>query len=502
MKYKPVVLIVLDGWGYREEMKDNAIASAKKPFFDHLWQTYPHCLLKASGPAVGLPEGQIGTSEIGHLTIGAGQVVETELVRINKSITDGTFGQNPAFQKLFTWVKENNSTLQVMGLVSPGGIHSHSDHLYAFLATAKDAGVTKVAIHAFLDGRDDPPKSGADYLVDLENKIKEIGIGHIASVCGRYFAMDRDHNWDRTDIALKVITEGQEEISALSPSEAVRARYEQGESDEYLKPLIFSGLDGQTTSLTPNDAIFMFNFRTDRLRQLAHKLKEQMIAKNWNIATMTDYGDDLDLPAAFPNIKVADTLAKEISQAGLTQTHIAETEKFAHATYFLDGGGEKTVPGEKQILIESRKDIATHDQAPEMKAKEITDIALKEISAGGDFIFINYANADMVGHTANVPAIITAVETIDGELKRIVEAVTAAGGVALITADHGNAELNVDQATGKPHTAHTTNPVPCLLTTTDFKLRDGTLANIAGTILKLLELETPKKMERNLIDKL
>jgi len=494
-KYKPVVLIILDGWGYREEKKDNAIATANTPFFDHLWQTCPHSLLQASGPAVGLPEGQIGNSEVGHMTIGAGRVIDTDLVRISKAISSGEFKNNPVFQQLFNHAKENNSTLQIMGLVGPGGVHSYQEHLIAFLEAAKEAGVTKIAIHAFLDGRDLPPQSGADYLAELENELDKLGVGQIATVIGRYFAMDRDSNWDRVELALNAIQKGEGEmIENKKPSEAVREKYALGEVDEHLKPLIFSA-----DHLSKNDSLFIFNFRADRVRMISRKLKEQASEMNWLIGSMTEYEQSSGLLVAFPPVNIESTLAKEVSRAGLTQAHIAETEKFAHATYFLNGGVEQPYPGEEQILIDSRKDIATHDQAPEMKAKEIADAAIAKIEAGTDLIFINFANADMVGHTANVPAIITAIETLDTQLKRVVEKTNEAGGAVLITADHGNAELNIDPATGARHTAHTTNPVPCILTVGD-KIKNGTLANIAPTILELMGLPRPTQMENSLLD--
>lgn len=508
--YKPVALIILDGWGQREETKDNAIAAAKKPFFDSLWVKYPHTLLAASGLAVGLPAGQIGSSETGHLTIGAGKIVDTDLSRINQAVADGSFAQNPVFTGLFDAVKNHNSTLHVMGLIGPGGVHALDEHLLAFLRIAKNAGVAKVVIHAFLDGRDTPPQSGAGYLAKLETAIAGIysnlngGAGQcqIVSITGRYFAMDRDQNWDRLAKFLDALTNGRGEAAPAGqkPSEALALKYAAGADDEHLPPIIFPPADRQPTTLAPNDAIFIFNFRPDRVRMLTRKLMAKQAENNWTIATMTEYDQDFNLPVAFPSTDIPNTLAGEIAAAGLTQTHIAETEKFAHATYFLNGGRTAPYPNEKQILIPSRKDIATHDQAPEMKAREIADTALAEIAAGTDFIFINFANADMVGHTANVPAIITAIQTLDRELKRVVEAVLVAGGVALITADHGNAELNVDPQTGAPHTAHTVNPVPFIATNSDFTLAEnGSLANIAGTALKLLDLPKPDAMEEGLL---
>jgi len=499
---KIVALIVLDGWGYREEKTNNAIASAHKPFFDSLWTEYPHSLLSASGPAVGLPEGQIGNSEVGHMTIGAGQITDTDLVRISKAIQDGEFKNIPAFTKLFEHLKQYNSTLHIMGLIGPGGVHSYQEHLMAFLQSAKTAGLKKIAIHAFMDGRDLAPQSGATYLEEINQKLIELGIGHIATVTGRYYAMDRDSNWNRLDLALSAITKGQGEIiKNISPAEAVRQKYKNNEVDELLKPMVFLTKDEQPTMLEKNDGIFIFNFRADRIRMITKKLKEQKDELNLDIVTMTEYEQDLNLPVAFPPIKIDNTLAKEISLAGLTQAHIAETEKFAHATYFLNGGVEQAYPNENQILISSHKDVATHDQAPEMRAKEITDKALEQIELGTDFLFINYANADMVGHTANVPAIIKAIETLDEQLRRLIEKIEEVKGIAIITADHGNAELNINPETGKPHTAHTTNPVPLIITDKNIKIiSGGTLVNLAGTILKLLNIKAPANMASSLID--
>lgn len=497
-------MIILDGWGYREDPKDNAIAAAKKPNWDALWAKYPHCLLAASGPAVGLPAGQIGNSEVGHMTIGAGKVIDTDLVRISKAIEQGRFADNPVFRQLFKQVEDHNSTLQVMGLIGPGGVHSYQEHLIAFLRAAKEAGVKRVLIHAFMDGRDLAPQSGAEHLASLQSEMAKLGIGRIASVCGRYYAMDRDSNWDRTELALSAIEKGQGEIiSDRSPAEAVREKYQNGEVDEHLKPLVFPDPSDQPGILSKNDAIFVFNFRADRVRMITGELLKRQAENGWLIATMTEYGQSFHLPVAFPPVPIESTLAKEISRAGLSQAHIAETEKFAHATYFLNGGVETAYPGEKHILIDSRRDVATHDQAPEMKAKEIADAAIAEIEAGTDFLFINFANADMVGHTAKVPAIITAIETLDREIGRVAEKIAAAGGVALITADHGNAELNRDPLTGAPHTAHTENPVPCLITMTGVSLAaNGSLDRIAATILALLGLPKAAEMSAGLLDPL
>jgi len=490
-----VALIVLDGWGYREDAKDNAIAASKKPFFDSLWKNYPHSLLKASGNAVGLPEGQMGNSEVGHTTIGAGKICDTELVRIGKSIESGEFDKNPAFTSLFEHVKKHSSVLHAQGLVSSGGVHSHQDHLYAFLRLAKKVGIKKVAIHVFTDGRDTAPQSGASYLKDLEKVVAEVGNAFIASISGRFYAMDRDQNWDRLKKTEEAIFECKGNVCTIQPSEYLNGLYQQNLKDELLEPIVCLDEMGEGCSIEKNDGVLFFNFRADRARMLTEKILEKQKSENLAVVTFCEYDPDYKCLVAFPPMKIETTLAAEISKAGLTQAHIAETEKFPHATYFLNGGREEPYKNEKHIMLPSRKDIKTHDQAPKMRAEGIADKVIEEINAGDDFIFINFANPDMVGHTANVPAIIQAIEETDAQLKRVIDALTAKGGIAFITADHGNAEINVDQQTGIPHTSHTTNPVPAILTSHDYKLKDGGLADIAPTILELLNLEKPKCMD-------
>lgn len=498
---KTIALIVLDGWGYREDEKDNAVAKAKKPFFDALWQKYPHALLEASGEYVGLPDGQMGNSEIGHMTIGAGKVIDTDLVRIGKAIKDGSFAKNPAFKALFDHVKKNNSTLHCMGLLSPGGVHSHEEHLYAFLKTAKENGIKKVAIHVFTDGRDTPPQSASESLKHLEKVLAEIGVGFIATVSGRFFAMDRDNNWDRLAKAEQALFECKGNICTIKPSARVEELYKEGKLDEHLEPLVCLDLDGKGCAIEDNDAVFFFNFRADRARMLSTKLMEKQAKNNVCFVTLTEYGSEFKCIVAFPTISIDTTIAKEISEAGMTQVHIAETEKFPHATYFLNGGVEKPYPGESHELLASRKDVATHDLAPEMRAEAIADKAVEYIDMGIDFMFINFANPDMVGHTANVPAIVTAIETVDRELKKVIEALEARGGIAFITADHGNAEVNVDPTTGKKHTAHTTNPVPVILTSENYTLKNGGLSDIAPTTLSLLGLKQPPGMTGKVLAK-
>ncbi|MDO8669671.1 MAG: 2,3-bisphosphoglycerate-independent phosphoglycerate mutase, partial [Candidatus Buchananbacteria bacterium] len=488
-------LIILDGWGYREDKEHNAVFQAKTPFFDYLWDNFPHSFLSASGESVGLPLGQMGNSEVGHITIGAGKIIDTDLVRISKAAASGEFISNHAFVKLFEHVKNNNSTLHIQGLIGPGGIHSHSDHLKAFLKAAKDAGVEKIAIDAFTDGRDTPPQSAALYLKEIEDIIDDLGIGFIATASGRFYAMDRDNNWDRLKKAEEAIFDCQGHICKnRKPSEVVQELYRQGVLDEHLEPLVFLDDKNDAYPIRNNDGVLFFNFRADRARMLSRKILEKASQMNLCFITMTEYNKEFDCLVAFPSQEIETTLAGEVSKAGLSQAHIAETEKFAHATYFLNGGKEDAHENEKHIMLESYKDITTHDQKPEMRAEAIADKAIEEIKNGTDFIFINFANPDMVGHTANVPAIIKALEEVDKQLKRVVMATEEAGGVAFITADHGNAELNVDLLTGEKHTAHTTNLVPAIITKKDYDLKSGGLADITPTLLKIMKINQPKSM--------
>lgn len=501
--FTQAVLIVLDGWGYREDASHNAVAAAKKPFFDKIWKEYPHTLLEASGLHVGLPEGQMGNSEIGHTTIGAGTVIDTDLVRIAKSIKGGEFNKIPAFVKLFDHVKRNGSTLHVKGLIGNGGVHAHQDHLVAFVSAAKEAGIKNVAIHAYTDGRDTAPQSSAQFLRELESDLEKIGVGFIATATGRFYAMDRDNNWDRVKKAEEALFECKGNICKPGdvPSEIISKLHATGVMDEHLEPVIFLDKSGKSYPIKANDAVFFFNFRADRARMISKKMIERAEKENIAFATLTEYDKTFKCEVAFPPRTIETTIAKEVSAAGLTQAHIAETEKFPHATYFLNGGIEVKYPGEKHILLDSRKDVKTHDLAPEMRAEAIADKAIEEINAGTNFIFINFANPDMVGHTANVPAIIKAVETVDRELSRVIKALEAKGGVAFVTADHGNAEVNIDPVTGEKHTAHTINPVPAVVTSKEVSVASGGLADIAPTILALLDIKKPKGMTGKILVK-
>jgi 2,3-bisphosphoglycerate-independent phosphoglycerate mutase len=503
LPHLPVALIVLDGWGHRTDATHNAVAAAKKPFFDSLWRDCPHSLLEASGLAVGLPPGQMGNSEVGHTTIGAGAILDTDLVRIDKSANAGEFVKNPTMIALFDYIKGQTlyptlPTLHVIGLVSDGGVHSHENHLHAFLDAAKKTGVQKIAIHVITDGRDTAPQSAAGYMKKLTAKIAKLDpTGQhifIATISGRYYAMDRDKNWDRMALAEAAIFDGGGTSASvrtkLGAVEYLEKEYAGGAKDELLPPVVL-----RAAPLLPHDGVFVFNFRADRMRMLAERLS---LKKDIHIAAMTEFSPEFPFPIAFPLKIVEATLAEQVANAGMSQAHIAETEKFPHATYFLNGGREKPHVGERHIMLASRKDVKTHDQAPEMRAEAIADKAIEEIAAGTNFIFINFANPDMVGHTANVPAIITAIETVDAQLKRVINALEKVGGQAIIIADHGNAEVNIDPETGAPHTAHTTNRVPCILAgdlgKAKHKLSNGGLADVAPTILSLLGLKQPAAM--------
>lgn len=496
----PVVLVVLDGWGLREETAHNGVALAKTPWFDRLVSAYPFTQLEASGEAVGLPAGQMGNSEVGHTTIGAGCVLFQDLVRLTKAAQTGEFAQNPAFQQAFDHVKTRGSQLHVIGMLSQGGVHSHEDHLLEVVSSARSAGIERVVIHAFLDGRDAPKTSGLESLKKLESFVESVGGVAIGSVTGRYYAMDRDTNWDRTDKAVAAIFNGIADRvyeTSIKPSQIIQERYHDQVFDEHMEPMVFQTADGTVLEVQDGDAIIFTNFRKDRAKQLSLKICEHIEDKDLCFVTMTNYGSEIKALVAYSPQEITTTLGKIIAEAGLKQVHIAETEKFPHATYFLNGGRQDAYENEQDVLIPSRKDIKTHDEAPEMRAKEICDAAINHLK-GTDFMFINFANPDMVGHTANEPAIITAIETVDRELKRLTEAVLAEEGGLVIIADHGNAEVMVDPTTGEPHTSHTTNPVPCILVhkTVAPKLRPtgGSLQDIAPTILALLGLKQPAAM--------
>lgn len=496
----PVVLVVLDGWGLREDTVHNGVALARTPNFDRLVNEHPFTQLEASGEAVGLPAGQMGNSEVGHTTIGAGKVLYQDLVKIGKDVESGAFATNPAFVSVFEHVKARQSQLHIIGLLSAGGVHSHEDHFMAAIRAAKSAGVERVVLHPILDGRDTPKTSGLVSLQKLEKFIDGIGGVVIGTVAGRYYTMDRDTNWDRTDKAFQAIFEGKADHvyeTSVRPSQIIQEQYHSEVFDEHLEPMAFQTAEGHVLEVKDGDGIIFTNFRKDRAKQLSSKIAALSTDKDLCFVTMTNYGSEIHALVAYQADAINQTLGGVVAEAGLKQVHIAETEKYPHVTYYVNGGRQDAYPDEKDILIPSRKDIKTHDQAPEMRAKEICDAAIENL-AGTDFMFINFANPDMVGHTANEKAIIRAVEFVDEQLGRLVEAVLKHDGAVIAIADHGNAEVMVDPVTGEPHTAHTTNPVPCILIHASYhpELRhdDPGLRDVAPTVLDLLGLEVPSEM--------
>lgn len=490
--YKQVLLIIFDGWGYSKETKYNAIYQAHPKFFNGLWDKYPHSLLQAHGLAIGLPDGQIGTSEIAHMTIGAGTVQYTDLVRVNKDIENGDFKRNSAFLTLFDHVKKHNSVLHVMGMTSPGGVHSHQDHLFAFLRLAKEQGIKKVMIHAFTDGRDLPPQSGHTYMKQLEDLISELRVGEIVTLSGRYYAMDRDNRWERLQPVLDMMFDHKgTEVLGKKPSEIITDFHKKDIGDEFIPPTMLT--DDKDAIIKQNDGVFFFNFRADRARMISYKLSEKVKPMNLKFVTLSEYDPKIDAIVAYPPLEIKTTLAAEVSKAGLSQVHVAETQKYAHVTYFLNGGNETPHENETFELIPSDRTVSTYDKAPDMKAMEIADKASEYIPKAS-LIVINFANPDMVGHTGDMQATIKAIQATDKALEKIVTGVLENGGVAFITADHGNAELMFDEKSNQPKTAHTTNPVPAILTEQGVKLHDGALSDVAPTILSLLGLPIPPEM--------
>jgi 2,3-bisphosphoglycerate-independent phosphoglycerate mutase len=483
--FERACLVVLDGWGLAEPGPGNAVELADTPVFDELWKRWPHTTLVTYGPAVGLPEGQMGNSEVGHLNLGAGAVVKQDLLRIDESIEDGTFYENEALRAAC-----DTERLHLLGLVSDGGVHSSMDHLRALIELAGRQGVPEVIVHAFTDGRDTAPDSGVRHLAEVESW----GGARIATVSGRYYAMDRDKRWDRTELALDAIVGSDAEFSASSGEEAVRQAYERGETDEFIKPTVV----GDAAGIRDGDRAIFFNFRPDRARQLTEKLGEAGIP----LTTLTEYNEDWDYPVAFPPERPDVTLASTLAERGKSQLHVAETEKYAHVTYFFNGGEEHEYPGEERALVDSPRDVPTYDKKPEMSAREAAR-AFTGRWREDDFAFgvINFANPDMVGHTGVIEAAVSAIETVDGCLGEVVSAVEESGGVCVITADHGNADQMLEPD-GSPNTAHSKNPVPLIVTADVGELRpDGTLADVAPTILALLGEEQPDQMSGRVLQK-
>jgi len=505
MPKKPLLLMILDGWGIKPDSDHNAVKLAKTPNLDRLLADYPHAQIRTSGLAVGLPEGQMGNSEVGHLNIGAGRVVYQDLTRITKAIDDGDFFRNPALLECIARTKAAGGRLHLAGLLSDGGVHSHNTHLYALLELAKKEGLTDVFVHCLLDGRDTPPQSGADYLAQLEREMAGIGRGRIATIMGRYYAMDRDNRWERVEQAYNAIVLGEGQRFA-DVRDAISKSYEAGVHDEFVLPAVLTDNGKPVATLRDGDGFIFFNFRSDRAREITRAIALENcdgFSRTGHPALagyvcMTEYDATFGLPVAFPQLEMTNLLGGVLSDAGLKQLRIAETEKYAHVTFFFNGGVETPFPNEDRCLIPSPKDVATYDLKPEMSAKLVTEELLNRLDLDVyDVIILNFANCDMVGHTGVLQAAIGAVEAVDGCVGRVVAKILDMGGTALITADHGNAEQMIDE-NGEPFTAHTTNPVWLILADDSrkgTKLREGgRLADIAPTMLHLLGLAQPMEM--------
>ncbi len=496
---RPVVLLVLDGWGYSESPDFNAIAAAQTPVWDRLWQTCPHTLIGTSGADVGLPEGQMGNSEVGHLNLGAGRVVYQDSSRVSRAVEQGEFFQNPALCAAVDGAIASGGAVHILGLLSPGGVHSYEQHIHAMVRLAVSRGCSKVFVHAFLDGRDMPPKSAAPSLEAMQRVLSEVGCGRIASLVGRYYAMDRDNRWDRVEAAYNLLARGQAEFTADDPLQGLQQAYDRGESDEFVKATRI----GEPAAVADGDAVIFMNFRSDRAREITRAFIEPEFdgfprdrrLRLSAFVTLTEYSKDFQVPAAFPPVELSNGFGEYVSALGLRQLRIAETEKYAHVTFFFSGGQEDPFPGEDRILVPSPK-VATYDLQPEMSAPEVANRLTQAIESGGyDVVICNFANPDMVGHTGIMEAAIRAIETIDGCLGRIVAALERVGGELLITADHGNAEQMLDRATGQPHTAHTNNLVPLVYVGRPADLEErGALCDVAPTLLQLLGLPQPAEM--------
>jgi 2,3-bisphosphoglycerate-independent phosphoglycerate mutase len=497
-QYRPVGLIILDGWGIREKESGNAVAQANTPNYDRWLATYERAILDASGEEVGLPPDQMGNSEVGHLNLGAGRIVYQDLTRIDKAIRDGAFFENETLRQAVDHVKKQGSKLHLIGLLGVGGVHSSSRHLYALLELANRQGIEPV-LQVITDGRDTPPQSGITFLQELEKQLAKWG-GRIGSVSGRYYIMDRDRRWPRTELAYRALVHGEGEQAATA-AEAISQAYDAGVTDEFIKPTVIQ--TEQATAIAPGDCLIFFNFRADRMRQIVRAFVRDDFGEfdradlpDLHVVSLTQYANDLPTAVAFPEQEIVNPLAAVLSQHGLKQFHAAETEKYAHVTYFFNGGEETPFDGEERLLVPSPK-VATYDLQPEMSAPELADKVVERLREhNDDFILVNFANPDMVGHTGVMAAAVAACETVDACAAQIVQALLAKGGVALVTADHGNAERMVDEASGGPHTYHTTNPVSFILIGADYfaPRPRGILADVAPTVLELLGLPQPSEM--------
>ena len=503
-KKSPTVLIILDGWGHRDSTDGNAIKQARTPVLDDLWKNRPHCLISCSGEDVGLPAGQMGNSEVGHMTLGAGRMIDQDLTRINKAVDNGSFFNNPVLAAVMDPLAKSGAALHIMGLLSSGGVHSHERHMQAAVKMAFERGVQRVYVHAFLDGRDVPPKSANTSLRAMQAHIASLGHGGIVSVVGRFYAMDRDNRWDRVEAAYDLLTQGATANQYDTPIAALDAAYERGESDEFVRPSSIL-LNGQVIAMADGDAVLFMNFRADRAREISRAFvhsnftgfKPKARPALSAFVTLTEYADDIQAPCAFAPDTLKNSLGEYLAHLGKTQLRLAETEKYAHVTFFFSGGREDQYPGETRCLVPSPK-VATYDLQPEMSAEAVTDKLVAAISAGDyDLIVCNYANGDMVGHTGDLNAAVKAVEFVDACLGRVVAALQQAHGNCLITADHGNAEQMSDPATGQAHTAHTSERVPLIYVGAEnltLAPAGGNLTNIAPTLLSIMHLAQPPEM--------
>jgi 2,3-bisphosphoglycerate-independent phosphoglycerate mutase len=508
---KPLVLLILDGWGYREDPTDNAIAQANTPVMDRLWRDYPHSLISGSGMDVGLPDGQMGNSEVGHVNLGSGRVVYQDFTRITKAIKDGDFFQNPVLTHAVQAAVSAKKAVHIMGLLSPGGVHSHEEHLVAMIELAAQQGAEHIYLHAFLDGRDTPPRSAEASLKLISAKFAELGKGQIASVIGRYYAMDRDKRWDRVEQAYNLIVDGQAQYQYADAISALHAAYQRDENDEFVKASAIVNQAGNPIRLEDGDALIFMNFRADRARQFTHTFtspefsgftRQRQVALS-QFVMLTEYAADIKAPVAYPPTSLNNVLGEWLAKHQKTQLRISETEKYAHVTFFFSGGREELFAGEERILVPS-PNVATYDLQPEMNSTLLTDKLVEAIHSNKyDMIICNYPNGDMVGHTGILSAAIKAVEAVDHCIGRVVEALAAVGGECLITADHGNAEQMVDHESGQAHTAHTSDPVPLIYVGRQAQAIDGgILSDIAPTLLTLAEMPIPPEMTGKALFKL